>query len=148
MRWDNAGTIAFAHNQSITQRDKHVDVKHHYVRDATKRSIVSQVHCPTVEMPADILTKPLARILFQKGVHSWDLYLLHDPKACYPGGALEIFGHMLDHGLQSWTAITRVNCPNHKFSLHHSKHVCSSTCARGIILHGCTLRSILSMFHF
>ena len=65
---DNAGTIAFAHNQSITRRNKHVDVKYHFVRDATTRGVVSLVHCPTAEMPADILTKPLGRILFEKGV--------------------------------------------------------------------------------
>ena len=49
MGCDNTGTIAFAHNQSITRRNKHVDVKYHYVRDATRRGIVSLVHCPIVE---------------------------------------------------------------------------------------------------
>ncbi|CDF39897.1 unnamed protein product [Chondrus crispus] len=68
MGCDNAGTISFAQNESINRRNKHVDVKYHYVRDAIKRNIVYLSHCPTTSMPADILTKALGRILFQKFV--------------------------------------------------------------------------------
>ena len=68
MGCDNAGTISFAQNESINRRNKHVDVKYHYVRDAIKRGTVTLIHCPTTSMPADILTKPLGRILFQKFV--------------------------------------------------------------------------------
>ena len=68
MGCDNAGTISFAQNESINRRNKRVDVKYHYVRDAIKREIVSLTHCPTTSMPADILTKALGRILFQKFV--------------------------------------------------------------------------------
>ena len=64
MGCDNAGTISFAQNES----NKHVDVKYHYVRDAIKRGVVSWMQCPTTSMPADILTKALGRILFQKFV--------------------------------------------------------------------------------
>ena len=41
---DNAGTISFAQNESINRRNKHVDVKYHYVRDAIKRGVVSCYH--------------------------------------------------------------------------------------------------------
>ncbi|CDF77556.1 Retrovirus-related Gag-Pol polyprotein [Chondrus crispus] len=68
MGCDNAGTISFAQNESINRRNKRVDVKYHYVRDAIKRNIVYLSHCPTTSMPADILTKALGRILFQKFV--------------------------------------------------------------------------------
>ena len=46
MGCDNAGTISFAQNESINRRNKHVDVKYHYVRDVIKRGVVSLSHCP------------------------------------------------------------------------------------------------------
>ncbi|CDF39893.1 unnamed protein product [Chondrus crispus] len=68
MGCDNAGTISYAENESVNRRNKHVDVKYHYVRDAIKRNVISLSHCPTTSMPADILTKALGRVLFQKFV--------------------------------------------------------------------------------
>lgn len=65
---DNAGTIAFSHNESINRRNKHIDISYHFVRDAVKRQVVALKHCPTTEMPADILTKALGRTLFEKFV--------------------------------------------------------------------------------
>ncbi|CDF39892.1 unnamed protein product [Chondrus crispus] len=61
-------TISYAENESVNRRNKHVDVKYHYVRDAIKRNVISLSHCPTTSMPADILTKALGRVLFQKFV--------------------------------------------------------------------------------
>ncbi|CDF40674.1 unnamed protein product [Chondrus crispus] len=68
MGCDNAGTISYAQNESVNRRNKHVDVKYHYVRDAIKRNVISLSHCRTTSMPADILTKALGRVLFQKFV--------------------------------------------------------------------------------
>ncbi|CDF40943.1 unnamed protein product [Chondrus crispus] len=65
---DNVGTIAFAQNESTNRRNKHVDITYHFVRDAVQRKLVTLYHCPTTEMPADMLTKPLGRVLFEKFV--------------------------------------------------------------------------------
>lgn len=65
---DNAGTIAFAQNESTNRRNKHIDITYHFVRDAVQRKLVTLYHCPTTEMPADMLTKPLGRVLFEKFV--------------------------------------------------------------------------------
>ena len=65
---DNAGTIAYAHSEKVNRRNKHVDIAYHFVRDAIKRNIVELYHCASTEMTADILTKPLGRVLFQKFV--------------------------------------------------------------------------------
>ena len=61
---DNAGTIAFAQNES-TNRNKHIDITYDFVRDAVQRKLVTLYHCPTAEMPADMLTKRLGRVLFE-----------------------------------------------------------------------------------
>ena len=65
---DNDGTIAFSPNQTINRRNKHIDIAYHLVRDAIRREILSLEPFPTSKMTADILTKPLGRVLFQKFV--------------------------------------------------------------------------------
>ena len=43
---------------------KHVDVADHYIREQVERQRVSVAFCPTEEMIADIMTKPLPRPAF------------------------------------------------------------------------------------
>ena len=62
---DNQGTIAVANNPISHNRTKHIDIKFHYVREALEDNIVDLIYCPTEEMTADILTKPLARQQFE-----------------------------------------------------------------------------------
>ena len=88
MGCDNAGTISFAQNESINRRNKHVDVKYHYVRDAIKRGVVSLTHCPTTSVPADILTKALGQILFQKFVEILGLAVATSSKSMSPRGSV------------------------------------------------------------
>ncbi len=42
-------------------RNKHIDVRHHYIRDKVADGQVVLRHCPTGDMVADMLTKPLSR---------------------------------------------------------------------------------------
>ena len=62
---DNQGTIAVVNNPISHNRTKHIDIKFHYVREALEDNIVDLIYCPTEEMTADILTKPLARQQFE-----------------------------------------------------------------------------------
>ena len=63
---DNDGNIAFSHNQTINRRNIHIDIAYHFVRDAIRREIVKLEPRASTEMTADILTKPLGRVLFQR----------------------------------------------------------------------------------
>ncbi len=56
----NAEAIDTARNSSINQRNKHVDVQYHYVRDYVSSKKVLLEHCPAVDQVADPLTKPLS----------------------------------------------------------------------------------------
>ena len=58
---DNQGAIAIAKNPVSHSRTKHIDIKYHYVREAVQSGIVNLKYCPTEEMIADILTKPLTK---------------------------------------------------------------------------------------
>ena len=62
---DNQGTIAVARNPVSHNRTKHIDIKFHYVREALEDGIIDLTYCPTEQMTADMLTKPLARQQFE-----------------------------------------------------------------------------------
>ena len=61
---DNQGSIATAKNPE--PRAKHIDIQHHYVREKVADKVISISYCPTADMIADILTKPLARTAHEK----------------------------------------------------------------------------------
>ena len=62
---DNQGAIAIARNPVAHARTKHFDIRHHYVREAVQ-GVIDLRYCPTSEMVADLLTKPLSRGQFEK----------------------------------------------------------------------------------
>jgi len=63
---DNQGAIAISKNPCKHERTKHFDIRHHFVREKVLSGEVSLKYCPTTEMVADILTKALPRIKFEK----------------------------------------------------------------------------------
>ena len=62
---DNQGTITVARNPISHNRTKHIDIKLHYVREALENGVIDLMYCPTEQMAADILTKPLTRQRFE-----------------------------------------------------------------------------------
>lgn len=63
---DNQGTIALSKNPVCRQRSKHVDIKYHFVRSAHIEGKVTIEYCPTENMVADVLTKPLTKAKFER----------------------------------------------------------------------------------
>ena len=61
---DNQTCIAMAKNPQYHGRVKHIDIKHHCVRELVTDDTIKLEYCPTSEMIADILTKGLARERF------------------------------------------------------------------------------------
>jgi len=58
---DNQSAISVAKNPEHHGRMKHLDLRFYWLRDTVDSGIISPQHIATVDMPADILTKPLPR---------------------------------------------------------------------------------------
>ena len=63
---DIQGAIALAQNKAPNRRNKHIDIQYHFVRDAVRRQEVQLDYVPTDKMLADIMTKPVGAVLFQR----------------------------------------------------------------------------------
>ena len=63
---DNQGTIALAKNVMTSRRAKYIDIRHHFVREMILNGDINVQYCPTHEMNADLLTKPLGAIVFSR----------------------------------------------------------------------------------
>ena len=59
---DNQACISMTQNPQFHQRTKHIDIRHHYIRDLVKNGFIELIYCPTASMVADVLTKGLDRL--------------------------------------------------------------------------------------
>ncbi len=62
---DNQGAIHLASNPGHHKRTKHIDIRHHYLRDVVANGDIKLTYVPTKQQAADLLTKPLPRDQFQ-----------------------------------------------------------------------------------
>jgi Reverse transcriptase (RNA-dependent DNA polymerase) len=72
---DSQGSIALSKNPEHHGRSKHIDIRHHFVREQVVAGVVALQYVPTEEMMADVMTKPLSRdkhvkLIHRMGVHS------------------------------------------------------------------------------
>jgi hypothetical protein len=64
---DNMSAITLlSKGKSRQSRLRHVHIRHFFIKDRVESGDVAVHYCPTEEMIADVLTKPLARALFEK----------------------------------------------------------------------------------
>ena len=63
---DSQSAIALAKNPVSHARAKHIDLRHHFIREVIQDKIIWVQHIPTAEMTADSLTKALGREKHQK----------------------------------------------------------------------------------
>jgi len=63
---DNQSAIKLAKNPVFHARSKHIEIHHHFVRERVLRGEVQLHYVPTDSQPADIFTKPLPRLKFEK----------------------------------------------------------------------------------
>ena len=58
---DNKGSIDMTKNSSTNDRSKHIDIKHHFVREKYSEGIINVQHVPTDDNVADLFTKPATK---------------------------------------------------------------------------------------
>jgi hypothetical protein len=63
---DNESSIRLAHNPVFHSKTKHITVHYHFTREKIESGDISVAYVPTGEQRADLLTKPLGKLLFEK----------------------------------------------------------------------------------
>lgn len=63
---DNQSTIAIAKNPQFHGRVKHINIKYHFIREQVNNDNIKVTYCQTTDMIADMLTKGLGRIKFER----------------------------------------------------------------------------------
>ncbi|MCI40732.1 peroxidase 4-like, partial [Trifolium medium] len=63
---DNLNAINISKNPIQHSRTKHIDIRHHFIRDFVEEKIVTLEHVATEEQLSDIFTKALDANQFEK----------------------------------------------------------------------------------
>jgi len=63
---DNKGAIDLALNPVTGHRSKHIDIKHHAIREHIDNSHICLICTPSADMVADGFTKSVSRVLLQQ----------------------------------------------------------------------------------
>ena len=65
---DNIAAMDLVKSETHQQRSKHIAIRYHFIRECVKRAEMEVKWCSGHENVADMFTKPLGRVLFQKYV--------------------------------------------------------------------------------
>ena len=66
LQTDNKSAIELAKNPINHQRSKHIDIKHHFIRDEIKSETICLDYVPTDDNLADVFTKPMSKFKLSK----------------------------------------------------------------------------------
>ena len=58
--FDNTSAIMISKNPVLHSRTKHIEIRHHFIRDHVERGDIELIHIDTKNQIADIFTKPLS----------------------------------------------------------------------------------------
>lgn len=63
---DNQGAVFLCNEASVKNRSKHIDIRHHFIRELVRGGQITVSHVSTTDMPADVLTKAVGpHVLFK-----------------------------------------------------------------------------------
>ena len=58
---DNQGSLDLVKNPIVSNRTKHIDVRHHFIREKCASQLIEVIHVGTSDNVADVFTKPLLK---------------------------------------------------------------------------------------
>jgi hypothetical protein len=65
IKTDTQGAMNLATNARFSQKTKHINIRHYFIRDHINTKEIDLKHVPIREITANILTKPLPRPAFE-----------------------------------------------------------------------------------
>ena len=63
---DNESAIKLIKNNQFYKKTKHIEIRYQFIRDLHEKGKITVSYTPTEEQLADILTKPLTRVIFER----------------------------------------------------------------------------------
>ena len=63
---DNQAACALSNSPAVSARSKHIDIRHHFIREHVQSGSFTTTWIPTGDMPADIFTKALSFPIFSR----------------------------------------------------------------------------------
>ena len=66
LKVDSKSALALAKNPIFHDRSKHIDLRYHFIRDCMEEGSINASYISNNDQLADILTKSLGRVKFQK----------------------------------------------------------------------------------
>ena len=63
---DNSSAVSMGNNPVHHKGTKHIDVRHHFLRDNVEKENIVLKHCRTEDRIADIFTKALSKDQFER----------------------------------------------------------------------------------
>ena len=74
---DNKSTITLANTPTLSPRSKHAFLRYAYVKEQIQLEQLQLEYCPTADMLADVLTKPMAPKQFNEAIHELGIDTTH-----------------------------------------------------------------------
>ena len=74
---NNNSAVTMGKNLVQHKRTKHIDVRHHFLRDKVEKGNIVLTYCPTEEQIADIFTKALSKDQFESNRLKLGMMTLH-----------------------------------------------------------------------
>lgn len=63
---DNQNSIQLVKSGSFNKRSKHIDVRYHFIHEHFVHGLINISYCPTEIQLADVMTKPLSKVKFER----------------------------------------------------------------------------------